>query len=189
MSHPGLWLCGPTSVGKSTVAYEIFVAIHRTGCKVAYVDADQVGMCYPAPRDDMHNHTLKALNVGAVWRNFRAAGARYLIVSGAIKNDQESQLYREQLTDVSLLVCRLRVGEEELRARLEMRSAGYGPPVPGRSKWRGMRPESVRETIDELALLERTTFPDLVVETDGLSPMDVASRVREQAGGWLTPLG
>src|SRR6516165_4274867 len=117
MAHQGLWLCGPPGVGKSTVGYEVFVAIYRTGRKAAYVDADQVGMCYPAPRDDPHNHTLKALNVGAVWRN--------------------------------------------------------------------VQPESVEEAIGELALLERTTFADLVVRTKGLSPVDVALRVREQAGGWL----
>jgi hypothetical protein len=187
MARPGLWLCGPTGVGKSTVGYEIFVAIHRTGRKAAYVDADQVGMCYPAPSDDPHNHTLKALNVGVVWHNFRAADARCLIVSGAIKSDEELQLYREQLADVSLLVCRLSIGEEELRARLEMRSAGYGPPVPGRTTWRTIQPESVREAIGQLARLERTTFADLVVDTNGLSPVDVVIRVREQAGGWLTP--
>jgi hypothetical protein len=90
-----------------------------------------------------------------------------------------------KLTDLSLLVCRLSVGEGELRARLEMRSTGYGPPEPGRTKWRTVQPESVREAIDELALLERTTFADLVVRTNGLSPVDVALRVREQAGGWL----
>ena len=185
MAYPGLWLCGPPGVGKSTVGYEIFVAIHRTGRKAGYVDADQVGMCYPAPSDDPHNHALKALNVGAVWRNFRAVDALCLIVSGAIRSHEELRLYREQLTDLSLLVCRLSVGEEELRARLEMRSTGYGPPVPGRTKWRTVKPEFVREAIGEAALLERTTFADLVVETNGLSPVDVASRVREQAGGWL----
>jgi hypothetical protein len=187
MAHSGLWLCGPPGVGKSTVGYEIFVAIHRTGRNAAYVDADQVGMCYPAPSDDPHNHTLKALNVGAVWRNFRAVGALYLIVSGAIRSEEESRLYREQLTDLSLLVCRLSVGEDELGARLEMRRSGYGPPVPGRTKWRSVQPESVREAVGELVLLERSTFADLVVETNGLSPVDVALRVREQAGGWLAP--
>ena len=90
-----------------------------------------------------------------------------------------------KLTDLSLLVCRLSVGEDELRARLEIRSMGYGPPLPGRTKWRTVQPESVREAIGELAVIERTTFADLVVRTDGLSPVDVALRVREQAGGWL----
>jgi hypothetical protein len=171
-------------VGKSTAGYEIFAAIHRTGHRAAYVDADQVGMCYPAPTDDPFNHRLKAVNVAAVWRNFRAADALCLIVSGHLESEEELRLYREQLTDVSLLVCRLRVGEEELRARLEMRSAGYGPPVPGREAWRTVEPESAREAIDELVPLERTTFADLVVESDGLTPIEVASRVRQQAGGW-----
>jgi len=144
-------------------------------------------MCYPAPNDDAHNHALKALNVGAVWRNFRTAGALGLVVSGAIRSDEESKLYREQLADLSLLMCRLSIGEEELRARLEMRSAGYGPPVPDRARWRTVQPESVRRAIDDIALLERATFADLVVETDGLSPIQVALRVRERADGWLTP--
>jgi hypothetical protein len=76
MAHQGLWLCGPPGVGKSTVGYELFVAIYRTGRKAGYVDADQVGMCHPASSDDPHNHTLKAPKVGAVWRNFQAE-ARY----------------------------------------------------------------------------------------------------------------
>jgi hypothetical protein len=122
-----------------------------------------------------------------VWRNFRAVGALCLIVSGAIRSEKESRLYREQLADLSLLVCRLSVGEDELRARLEMRRSGYGPPVPGRTKWRTVQPESVREAIGELALLERSTFADLVVEANGLSPVDAALRVREQAGRWLAP--
>jgi hypothetical protein len=32
----------------------------------------------------------------------------------------------------TVLACRLSIDEGGLQARLEMRSAGYGPPVPGR---------------------------------------------------------
>ena len=45
---PFLWLCGPTGVGKSSVGYAIFQQVYRSGIKVAYVDLDQVGLCYPA---------------------------------------------------------------------------------------------------------------------------------------------
>ena len=64
---PFLWLCGPVGVGKSSVGYAIFQQVYRSGTKVAYVDLDQVGLCYPSPADDPHNHRVKAQNLGVVW--------------------------------------------------------------------------------------------------------------------------
>ena len=71
---PFLWLCGPVGVGKSSVGYAIFQQVYRSGIKVAYVDLDQVGLCYPSPADDPHNHRVKAQNLGVVWPAYRAAG-------------------------------------------------------------------------------------------------------------------
>jgi hypothetical protein len=64
---PFLWLCGPSGVGKSSVGYAIFQQVYRSGIKVAYVDLDQVGPCYPSPADDLHNHRVKAQNLAVVW--------------------------------------------------------------------------------------------------------------------------
>ena len=33
-------------MGKSSVGYAIFQQVYRSGIKVAYVDLDQVGLCY-----------------------------------------------------------------------------------------------------------------------------------------------
>ncbi len=184
MAYPGLWLCGPPGVGKSTVGYEIFVAVHRSGPKGAYIDADQVGMCYPTPGEDPRNHHLKSANVGAVWRNFQSAGALFLVASGVIENQEELRLYREQLVDVSLIVCRLSIDDIGLHTRLATRSAGYGPPVPGQGAWRTVAPGFVRAAMITSALLAETSFADIVVETRHLSPLEVAARVRDQAGGW-----
>jgi hypothetical protein len=43
------------------------------------------------------------------------------------------------------------------------------------------KPASVREAIEQRARLENTAFADLVVETNHLTPIEVASRVWEQA--------
>ena len=45
-SVPFLWLCGPVGVGKSVVGYEIFSKVCWSGIKAAFVDFDQVGLCY-----------------------------------------------------------------------------------------------------------------------------------------------
>ncbi len=42
-----LWLYGPAGVGKTTVGWEIFSRLTRTGVAAAFVDIDQLGMCYP----------------------------------------------------------------------------------------------------------------------------------------------
>jgi DNA-binding NtrC family response regulator len=47
---PVLWLNGPSGVGKSTVAFAIFRQLNDAGTKSAFVDVDQVGLCYPPPR-------------------------------------------------------------------------------------------------------------------------------------------
>jgi adenylylsulfate kinase-like enzyme len=40
---PFLWLCGPSGVGKSSVGWQIFSQVRRSGIKAGYLDFDQVG--------------------------------------------------------------------------------------------------------------------------------------------------
>ena len=47
---PVLWLYGPSGVGKTTVAWELFVRLAREGVATGYVDIEKLGMCY-APTD------------------------------------------------------------------------------------------------------------------------------------------
>ena len=80
---PFLWLCGPSGAGKSAVGYEIFQQVYRSGIKASFMDFDQLGLCYPSPADDPHNHHVKAQNL-AVWPTYRNAGARCLIAVGGV---------------------------------------------------------------------------------------------------------
>lgn len=81
---PVLWLCGPPGIGKSTVGWEIFTQLTQAGIEAGYVDIDQLGICYPEPALDPGRHRMKARNLGAVVANYRAAGARCVIVSGVV---------------------------------------------------------------------------------------------------------
>ena len=91
--YPFLSLCGPTGVGKSSVGFEIFMQVYRSGIKAAYIDFDPVGLCYPQPADDPDNHHVKALNLGAVWPIYREAGARCLIASGTVESREGVRRY------------------------------------------------------------------------------------------------
>lgn len=100
---PLLWLCGPSGVGKSTVGWEIFSRLAHT----AFVDADQLGLCYPLSADDPYNHGIKARNLGAIWPAFRAAGAESVILAGGIEVAEQAareaeQLQRDQIGDLTV---------------------------------------------------------------------------------------
>lgn len=166
---PFLWLCGPSGVGKSSVGWEIFARLDRAGVRSAYVDTDQLGMCYPAPDDDPGNDRIKARNLGLVWSNFRAAGVRCFVVSGGVDTQAVADTYTDQVPGTALTLCRLRVGHAELRQRFLHRN------------W---LPEQVDAAVEEADRLDHEGFGDVCVDTDGLSIPKVADLVRERAGGW-----
>lgn len=81
---PVLWLCGPPGVGKTTVAWELYRQLTRSGVPAGCVDVDQLGICYPEPPGDPGRHRLQAANLAAVLPGYQAAGARCLVVSGVV---------------------------------------------------------------------------------------------------------
>ena len=168
---PVLWLCGPSGVGKSSVGFELFDRLSRAGTATAYVDLDQLGLCYPAPDDDPSNNRVKARNLGEVWAGFRAAGAQCLVVSGIVDDAEEVRRHADLLPGTALTVCRLRVAHDELRDRIARRG------------WLlYLTEDSVRNAVE----LDRTDFADLVVDTGGLAVAEVVARVRD--AGWPGPL-
>src|SRR5579863_9686818 len=113
---PTLWLAGPPGVGKTAVAGEIYRRLQGASADPAYVDVDQLGMCYPPLGEDPDRHALKARNVAALRSNFGASGARTLIVSGVV--DAKRGPDSNTLGGPRLVVARLRADPDELRARL-----------------------------------------------------------------------
>jgi hypothetical protein len=156
-------------VGKSSVGWEIFTQLNKADVKAGYADADQLGLCYPVPADDPVNHRVKSLNLGAVYRTFRDAGARCFIFSGSVSSEDEVRMYRDQIAGAALTLCLLRAGPDVIRERFLRR--GWSSPRVG-------------EAIREAAELEHATFADLRVDTGGLSVEEVARMVRVRAGDW-----
>ena len=166
---PFLWLFGPSGVGKTTVGWEMFRLLAAAGVASAYVDADQLGLCYPAPDDDRANHRIKAANLGAAWHGYRAAGATCLILSGHVMTADEVGLYTEAVPDTVPTLCRLRAGRTALRQRYVQR---------------GWMLEYLDAALDEADELDRIALPAAVVETDGLGPRQVAGLICAPGGLW-----
>jgi adenylylsulfate kinase-like enzyme len=164
---PVLWLCGPPGVGKTAVGWEIYSELVRSGIQTGYVDIDQLGICYPEVYSDPGRHRMKAHNLAAVVAGYRAAGVRCVVVSGVV--DPGYGVHSDELLQMALTVCRLRVDEQELRRRFIGRRGEV---------------EGLEQALEEAADLDAGSVGDLCVDTGGLTVAEVAMRVRERTCGW-----
>ncbi|GAA1299721.1 hypothetical protein [Brachybacterium alimentarium] len=77
-----LRLAGPPGVGKSTIGWVIAQQAGDDGSPTAYLDIDQLGMCYPAPKGDPERWRLKERALDAISSALRDHGVLRLVVSG-----------------------------------------------------------------------------------------------------------
>lgn len=168
-ASPFLWLYGASGVGKSTVGWELFRLLSASDVRVAYVDADQLGLCYPDAPDDNFNHRLKAANLSAAWNGFRTTGAEYLIVSGFVAAACEIATYTDALPDTAPTLCRLHASPPTLEARYLAR---------------GSLAELLPDAQHDAEVLERDDRLGIRVLTDGLSPGQLARQLCAPDGPW-----
>ena len=168
---PVLWITGPPGVGKSTVSWQIFTELAQARMPVAFADADQFCMCYPAPPGDPGRERIKAQNVGALVPRYRAAGAHCVIANGVL--DPLGGAHRELMPDADVTVCRLRADAEDLASRFTGR---HGPGFD--------LSESLRETLDQADAMDVSDFADVAVDTTGLAAAEIARLVRDSCRGW-----
>ncbi|WP_309115581.1 hypothetical protein [Saccharothrix sp.] len=116
-----LWLCGATAVGKSTVGFAVYQRLLRTGRTTAYVDLDQIGLHGEV------DHRLRAAILAAMWRNYRATGARTLVLTGPVEPDLTP--YTAVLPQITLY--RLHATRDRLADRIRSRARGEGWNQPG----------------------------------------------------------
>jgi adenylylsulfate kinase-like enzyme len=167
---PVLWLCGPPGVGKTAVAWEIHRRLQRDGHDgIAYVDVDQLGMCFPERATDPGRHALKARNVAALRGSYALAGACGLIVSGVA--DPTRGPDTDGIGGGEIAVCRLRAEPAELVARL---GARRGSPA-------GADAAALER---EARALDESRFTEWSVDTTNRSVAAVADHVLAALGQW-----
>jgi adenylylsulfate kinase-like enzyme len=184
-----LVICGPTGVGKSTIAFRLYMQYLGAGLAAGYVDLDQIGFISPARPDDPGSHRLKARNLAAMWQNYRAAGATHLIAAGPIESNAAVQTYIDAFPRATVTLCRLHAGPEELTHRVMSRGAGGSWPQPG-DPLRGKSDEYLRAVADQAiatdGVLERENVGALRIDTDGHTPEQSAGLIAA-ATGWPQP--
>lgn len=176
-----LWVCGATGVGKSTVAFQVYLKALRAGLTAAYVDLDQLAICGPTPAD----HRLRAGTLAAVWRTYREAGAAALVMAGPAEDRYALDRYVRALPTATVTVCRLHAGRDELTRRILRRGRGHGSwPQPG-DPLVGQPVTRLRHVADQAArdadALERAAIGHRI-PTDGRTVEEVTEMVLTHAG-------
>ena len=168
---PVLWITGPAGVGKSTVSWQIFSELAQAGVHVAFADADQFCMCFPAPPGDPARERIKAQNVGLLIPRYRAAGADCVIVNGCL--DPAIGVRPELMPQAGTTVCRLRASPDDIVRRFTGRH-GPGEDLD----------ELLAETLAEADAMDASDFADVCVDTTGASAAEVVALVRRRCRDW-----
>jgi adenylylsulfate kinase len=167
---PLLIVSGTVGVGKSTV----LDAMHDTLCAAdlphACIDLDALGLSWPIR--GVFNQTSIVENLGSLWANFRAAGARRLAVAGVVEQPEDLAALQGAVPGARATLCQLLASEPTRLARLRQREIGAG------LDWH------VRRTTELQTILDSIALHDFTVLNEERTVRDVAREVLVRAG-WL----
>lgn len=171
---PTLLVIGPVGVGKTTVAGEVAYLLRAAGEPYAFVDVDALRWSYLSPPADPYRSRLALANLAAIWPNFRAEGARRLVLADVVERRDDLADYARAVPGAEIVVVRLRASRDTLACRLRRGMLGSG------LEWHLHRAPELA------ALMDARRVEDHLVETDGRGVGDVARDVLTRVG-WPTP--
>lgn len=126
--YRALLLTGVAGVGKSTVAAAAGRVLTLAGRVNAVVDTDMLAQFGPRPASNPSGgrfyDELKCVNLAALWANFKAAGARFIVVSAVIDSSTLRGRYTESLAGCEVRLIRLTADDDTIRSRLRQRDTG-----------------------------------------------------------------
>lgn len=178
---PLLLVAGAPAAGKSSVAWEIFFTLIRSGVPVATLDLDVVGY---GPPPAFGAFEMKVRNLESIWRNYHAAGARCFVISGIGAAVSEVQACARAVPGSVPTVCVLTVSEAEQRTRIFRRAQQeYGSNTGGGST--SQTPEALERFAGDAALELVAPEPipaALVLDTVGRGVRELAHQVLSTTG-------
>ena len=166
---PVLVVTGPAGVGKTAVAQAVTRQARHRGLGCALIDLDELRNLSPAPDDDPRNERLALANLGAVWPNFRRAGAQCLCLATVVESRAAAERIAAAVPGADLRVVRLDAPLIAIRERLAGREQGTTLTL------------HLQRTAQHIDLFARSRPEDLVIGTEGRTVQDVAAEITD---GW-----
>jgi ribose 1,5-bisphosphokinase PhnN len=125
MQTEALLITGPCGAGKSTVGFACLRLLGAEAVQAAMVDAELVYLS-TAPAEDPHNEAIAEQGLAAVYRVYRDAGIRRLVLPRVLLYPRHRELVARAVPDASLTTVWLDVSDDVLVQRLEGRESGDG---------------------------------------------------------------
>jgi hypothetical protein len=169
---PVLVVTGPVGVGNTAVTGEAARLLSEAGIPHAVADLAVIGARWPPSAGDRWNEELIHANLACMWRNFRRAGTRRLLLCRVLEARSLLRRVAEAVPGADITVVRLRAPRELVRARIVAREAGRDP------QW---YLDTAAYLFDRL---EHAGVEDHVVDNDDRPLAQVAADVLH-AAGWL----
>ena len=177
--YRALLLIGVAGVGKSTVADAIGGILAAAGFATAVVDTDALAQFGPPPSHGQlgisFHDQLKCMNLSAVWANYRAVGARFLVVSAGIDSAPLREVYADSLAGCEVQLVRLVATTDTVRNRLRGRDD------------EAKLARHLETLAEQEASLDAIAIEDFTVVND--RPATVVAREVLARAGWLSPAG
>jgi hypothetical protein len=115
----------PRRCARGRVAGQVLTAAR---CVTAVVDTDMLAQFGPRPESTpaggRFHDELKCANLAALWANFKAAGARFVVVAAVIDSLTLRERYTESLAGCEVRLIRLTADDDIVRSRLRQRDTG-----------------------------------------------------------------
>lgn len=163
-------ITGPRAVGTSTVGWQVLTASVASGHRTGYLDLDQLGFV-PVVLQEAALAT-KLANVGTCWAGFQDQGAERLVLCGHA-DSHDLRVIRELIP--SIRVAALTAEADTLLERARRRSRHKDVWLPGDDLF-GRDDAHLRKVVRQAATFD-TEHADVVIDSDGLTPADIAEGV------------
>lgn len=165
-----VWINGSVGAGKTSTADRLGDELERRGVPGAVIDVDWLRRSWPSPAGDPFRNGVALANARPVVGNFRAQGARIVVVAGVIENADERARCAAAVGAARMLHVRLTVDPDTALSRLRAR---HGENDSG-LEWHLRRHPELAQILDT-AHFEH----ELVIDTTTSTIAEVARRIAD----------
>jgi ABC-type glutathione transport system ATPase component len=162
---------GRSGVGKSTAALALHELLAADGLQHAVIEGDYLDLAEPAPHLAHPLARLAERNLAAMWANYSELGYRRLVLTNTVAVLFAADLAAAMGDDPRVVSVLLRANDATTRARLG-----------GRNTERDLAASVAASTLSGARLDADAPTAVHRLDTDGLLPQDIATRLRALTG-------
>ncbi len=169
---PVVVITGPIGVGKTATTVQLGDLLSDAGIPHTAIDMDWLRATHPRPVDDRFNARLGHRNLADVARNSRKAGSERFVIADVVESRRDRENYCQAIPGAEVMVVRLTADMDTIRARIAHRASGDDDP------W------EVERAAELIAIMDANDVADVLIDTTGRTPREVASQIADRLG-WL----